>query len=196
MDSLKKLWQFLSNPTAKYSVLALLLVGLVGGVGSVVVFEVSMAATSTEEFCTSCHEMSDNPAMMLEGTTHHMNRSGVRPDCAACHIPKEFVPKMIRKIEASREVWGHITGVIDTPEKYAAHAPKMKARELARLRANDSQECRNCHDVNHMLASLQSHKAQAYHRAGANNDKTCVDCHAGLTHTPKEQTSAAINFHQ
>ena len=100
---------------------------------------------------------------------------------------------MIRKIEASREVWGHLTGIIDTPEKYAAHAPAMKAREIARLKANDSQECRNCHDVKHMLYSIQSAKAQEYHQVEQSKDKTCVDCHAGLTHTPKDQVSAATH---
>ncbi len=195
MGAIWKLWNFLSKPTASYSVLAICLAGLIVGIGSVIAFEVTLSATSTEEFCISCHEMSDNAAMMLEGTAHHMNRSGVRPTCSDCHVPQEFIPKMIRKIEASREVWGTITGIIDTPEKYAAHAPKMKERELNRLRANDSQECRNCHDVNHMLASQQSKKAQNFHRAGAKKNKTCVDCHAGLTHTPKNQLSAITVGH-
>jgi cytochrome c-type protein NapC len=193
VQTLKNLWQFLAKPSARYSVLVLLVVGLVAGAVSVITFELSLAATSTEQFCTSCHEMADNPGMMLVGTTHHMNRSGVRPTCSDCHVPREFIPKMIRKVEAAREVWGSITGVIDTPEKYAAHAPAMKAREIARLKANDSQECRNCHDVDHMVASLQSKKAQNYHKAGAKKDKTCIDCHAGLTHTPPEPTSAAAS---
>jgi cytochrome c-type protein NapC len=89
---------------------------------------------------------------------------------------------MIRKVEAAREVWGTITGVIDTPEKYAAHAPEMKAREIKRLRANDSQECRNCHDAERMLLPMQSAKAQTYHKAMVSENKTCIDCHAGIAH--------------
>ena len=145
---LRKLLDFLLSPTAKYSVLVLLGGGFIVGMGSVIAFEFTMTATNTEKFCTeSCHEMTDNPGLMLQGTTHFKNKSGVRPTCSDCHVPREFVPKMIRKIEASREVWGKFTGIISTPEKYAAHAPAMKAREIARLKANDSQECRNCHDV-------------------------------------------------
>lgn len=191
MSSLRRLKEFLLRPSAQFSVLALLLVGLVAGVFSVVAFETALHATSTEEFCISCHEMEDNPGMMLVGTTHFKNKSGVRPTCSDCHVPQEFVPKMIRKVEAAREVWGSITGVIDTPEKYAAHAPVMKAREIARLQANDSQECRNCHDVEQMLWSAQTAKAQKYHRQGNEEGKTCVDCHAGLTHTPAEPQTAA-----
>ena len=58
----------------------------------------------------------------------------------------------------------------------------MKAREVARLQANDSQECRNCHDPDHWLTGLQSAKAQEYHTARARNGKTCIDCHKGIAH--------------
>ena len=191
MSLLRSFKQFLLRPSSRFSVLALLFVGLLAGVFSVVAFDATMHATSTEAFCISCHEMEDNAGMMLVGTTHFENKSGVRPTCSDCHLPREFVPKMIRKVEAAREVWGSITGVIDTPEKYAAHAPVMKAREIARLRANDSQECRNCHDVEKMLWSAQTAKAQQYHRQGNEEGKTCVDCHAGLTHTPAAQQAAA-----
>lgn len=171
----------LLRPSATHSVLALLLAGIGLGALGVVGFNVTMHATSTEEFCTSCHTM-ETPFAQLKKTTHHSNSSGVSAGCSDCHLPKEFAPKMIRKIEASREIWGEITGVIDTPEKYAAHAPQMKQREIARLRANDSQECRNCHSVNRMLTALQSSKAQAFHQAMSTNGKTCIDCHAGIAH--------------
>ena len=107
MGRLKKLLEFLLHPTARYSVLAVLGVGLAAGIVSVVAFEITMTATNTEQFCTSCHEMRDNPGMLLKGTTHFKNKSGVRPTCSDCHVPREFIPKMIRKIEASREVWGN-----------------------------------------------------------------------------------------
>ena len=189
MRFLKRVTAWLLTPSSRYSVLSLLGGGLLLGVVGVVGFDYSMKVTSTEEFCTSCHVMADNAGMMLVGTTHFSNESGVRPTCSDCHIPKEFGPKLIRKIQASREVWGWMTGVIDTPEKYAAHAPVMKAREIARLRANDSQECRNCHDVKHFNLEQQTAKARQFHDAGTLADRTCIDCHAGLTHTPPEQLS-------
>ena len=185
--SLRSVWEFFKQPTAKYSVLLLTGVGVTVGVLGVLTFDATMEATSTEQFCVSCHEMSDNAGMMLEGTTHFKNTSGVRPTCSDCHLPHEFIPKMIRKVEASREVWGSITGIIDTPEKYAAHAPAMKKREIARLKANDSQECRNCHDTKQMLFEMQTAKAQEYHQAVEHAGKTCIDCHAGLTHTTRPE---------
>lgn len=181
----------LRRPAVHWSLGALLLIGITIGCVATISFNTAMHLTNTETFCLSCHEMYDNPYAMLQNTSHFDNRLGVRPTCSSCHVPKEFGPKMIRKIQASREVWGHLLGTLDTPEKYAAHAPVMKEREIARMRANDSQECRNCHEVEHMKLSLQSEKAQEYHQAERNNGKTCIDCHAGIAHTPLGQVYEA-----
>ncbi len=175
-------WQALRRPSARYSVLTLLVGGMAIGLTGWAALDFGMRATGTEEFCLSCHEMRDNPWPQVQKTSHHSNAAGSRATCSDCHIPREFIPKVVRKIEASREVWGSITGLIDTPEKYAAHAPVMKAREIARLRANDSQECRNCHVVQRMQLEQQSAKAREYHQAMASNGKTCIDCHAGIAH--------------
>ena len=182
-ESKPKRWlKSLLSPSPSHSILALVAVGLVLGVVGVIAFDASLHASSTEKFCISCHEMEANPYAQLQKTSHFDNATGVRPTCSDCHVPKEFVPKMIRKIEAAREVWGNITGIIDTPEKYAAHAPAMKRREIARLRANDSQECRNCHDTERWMTALQTTKSQEYHAAKRINNKTCIDCHTGIAH--------------
>ena len=156
--------------------------GLVLGVVAVATFDGLMYVTSTDEFCGgACHEMSV-PLESLQQTAHHRNSPGIAVACADCHIPREFVPKMIRKIEASREVWGHFTGLIDTPEKYAAHRPAMRERELQRMRDSDSRECRNCHSLEQMDFSLQERAVQRYHRGMESRGKTCIDCHAGIAH--------------
>jgi len=180
----------LRSPSPSHSILALVAIGLVLGVVGVIAFDASLHASSTEKFCISCHEMETIPYAQLQKTSHFDNATGVRATCSDCHVPREFVPKMIRKIEAAREVWGTIIGIIDTPEKYAAHAPAMKRREIARLQANDSQECRNCHDTERWMAALQSAKAQQYHAAKKLNGKTCIDCHAGIAHP---ENSAGLN---
>jgi cytochrome c-type protein NapC len=190
-ESKPKRWlKSLLSPSPSHSILALVAVGLVIGVVGVIAFETSLHASSTEKFCISCHEMEANPYAQLQKTSHFDNVTGVRPTCSDCHVPREFVPKMIRKIEAAREVWGNIIGILDTPEKYAAHAPAMKRREIARLQANDSQECRNCHDTQRWMTALQSAKAQQYHAAKELNNKTCIDCHTGIAHP---ENSAGLN---
>lgn len=169
------------RPSQTRSVLSLVIIGAVLGVGGLLAFDGVMHATSTDAFCTSCHEM-ESPTAQWRNTTHFSNAHGTVAGCSDCHVPHEFGPKMVRKIQAAREVWGSITGIIDTPEKYAAHAPVMKQREIDRLLANDSQECRNCHDAGRMLAALQSEKARKYHQNMEQNGKTCISCHAGIAH--------------
>src|SRR4051794_36602932 len=88
---------------------------IVGG-AMVLAAGATLHATATEEFCTSCHEMQTNAYAEYKESVHWASRSGVRPTCSDCHIPKELVPMLIRKVEASREVWGHLTGYIDTKE--------------------------------------------------------------------------------
>lgn len=171
----------LLSPPSTGRLLALLAGGALLGLVAVVAFEGVMHATSTDEFCVSCHEM-DSPYAQLQKTKHFNNAMGIQATCSDCHLPQEFVPKMIRKVEAAREVWGTLTGIIDTPEKYAAHATAMKQREIDRLLANDSQECRNCHQEQRMLTAMQSAKAQQYHQNLETNDKTCISCHVGIAH--------------
>jgi len=159
-----------------------LIIGMLVGVAAMAVFDGFMSYTSTDDFCgTSCHEM-EQPLGALQGTAHYQNSHGFGVHCADCHIPKEFGPKMLRKIEASREVWGHLTGLIDTPEKYASHQPAMRERELARMRSSDSQECRNCHELERMDFDAQERAVRRYHRAMKQREKTCVDCHEEVAH--------------
>lgn len=189
--NLRRGLSFLCQPSARWSFGGLILIGITIGVLTTITFNVVLHATNTEKFCVSCHEMRQYPYVMLQNTSHFNNRIGVHVECADCHVPKEFFPKMVRKIQASREVWGHLWGTLNTPEKYAAHVPVMKAREIARMRANDSKECRHCHSVEHMIASMQTAKAQEYHQAEQKENKTCIDCHAGIAHTPAGEVHEA-----
>jgi cytochrome c-type protein NapC len=182
MARIKAIKSYLTRPAVGWTVLSLGGLGIIIGIVSVVGFNFSLAATGTEAFCVSCHEMHAQPFRTLQQTAHFKNRIGNTASCSDCHVPHEFIPKMIRKIEAAREVYGHLLGTIDTPEKYAAHLEVMKTREINRLRANDSQECRNCHNVERTDFSLQSAKAQEYHLAVEHNQKTCIDCHQGIAH--------------
>ena len=161
-----------------------LLAGAILGAGALLTYAGVMHGTSTDSFCVSCHEM-EQPHAALLASPHADNARGTIVGCSDCHIPREFVPKMLRKIEASREVWGHFTGLIDTPEKYAAHREHMRDREINRLRANDSQECRNCHAVERMDFEDQERAVRRYHRGMEQREKTCIDCHAGIAHPDK-----------
>jgi len=132
-----------------------LLAGLVAfGVGNAV-----LAATNTETFCIGCHEMKDNVYAEYKGTIHDTNRSGVRATCPDCHVPNEYGRKLVAKIKASKEVWGAITGKIDTKEKFEKHRYELARHQWELMKASDSRECRNCHSREAMSKDAQSEKA-------------------------------------
>jgi cytochrome c-type protein NapC len=145
-------------------------------------FNWSLEATNTEPFCISCHEMKDNVYAEYRNTVHYQNASGVRATCPDCHVPREWGPKMIRKIQASNELLGKMLGTIDTPEKFADHRLAMASREWKRMKANDSQECRNCHKFSSFDYAVQGRRASDMHQQGFTDGKTCIDCHKGIAH--------------
>ena len=145
-------------------------------------FNTALEATNTPEFCISCHEMEENVYKELRPTIHYTNRSGVRAGCPDCHVPREWTHKIIRKIKASKELWGKFTGIIDTPEKFDAHRKEMAMREWERMKSTDSRECRNCHNFESMAPQFQAPRARKQHLNAFTTGQTCIDCHKGIAH--------------
>lgn len=146
----------------------------------------AMHSTSTTEFCISCHEMRDTVYQEYTQTIHYSNRTGVRAICSDCHVPKDWIHKVGRKIQASGEVWGKITGTIDTREKFEAKRAELASHVWKRMKSTDSLECRNCHTATAMSSELQSERAQKRHKKGLAEGMTCIDCHFGIAHNEPE----------
>jgi cytochrome c-type protein NapC len=166
--------------------LGLGVVALFAGVLLVIGGAAGLAWTETEAFCTGCHEMRDNVYAEYKGTIHDTNRSGVRAICADCHVPREPGPLILRKMAATFELWGHLTGAIDTKEKFEAQRATLAHRVWKRMKETDSHECRNCHYAEKMNSELQSEKARARHAKGKAEGRTCIDCHFGIAHKEPE----------
>lgn len=160
-------------------------------------FNTALEATNTERFCVSCHEMRENVFVELKQTIHFSNRSGVRASCPDCHVPHEWTHKIARKIQASKEVWGKLFGTISTREKFLDKRMELAQHEWARLKANDSLECRNCHSAVSMDLSKQSERAGTSHQKFLfTGEKTCIDCHKGIAHKlPKGAYDFGPNAH-
>lgn len=156
-------------------------------------FNWALEMTNREQFCISCHEMEDNVFKEYRNTIHYQNRTGVRATCPDCHVPKEWGPKMIRKIQASKEVYGKIMGTINTREKFQEERLRLAQNEWRRMKANNSQECRNCHNYEYFDYSIQGRRSNQMHQTGLAEGKTCIDCHKGIAHSlpPIEQDIGA-----
>lgn len=187
VSKLIELWRSLWRPAASLSLGALTIGGFAAGIVFWGGFNWAVELSNTEAFCISCHEMRDNVYEEYKRTIHFNNRSGVRAVCADCHVPKEWGPKMVRKIEASfNELPKHLIGALDTPEKFEARRYALALRVWTAMKENDSLECRNCHDWKSMEQKKQTEKAWDRHEKGRRDNMTCIDCHFAIAHKEPE----------
>lgn len=182
-------WRTLRAPSRHYSLGFLTVAGFLAGVMFWGGFNTALEATNTEKFCTGCHEMRDNVFEELKTTIHYNNRSGVRATCPDCHVPHNWTDKIARKMQASKEVWGKVFGTIDTREEFLDERLILATHEWQRLKANDSLECRNCHDYDSMDLTRQASRAAQVHKLWlGTGKKTCIDCHKGVAHHLPDMT--------
>ncbi|MBU0621763.1 MAG: NapC/NirT family cytochrome c [Gammaproteobacteria bacterium] len=181
------IWTRMRRPP-KCSFLYLLVVGVALGIVLWGGLNMGMEWTNRSEFCTSCHEMTI-PYEELKKTVHYKNRSGTTVNCADCHVassktPVDYMYKSLQKLLAARDIVGHITGVVDTPEKFEEHRLTMAKRVWARMESRDSKECRNCHNFATMDPDKQKARSQIKHEEAQEDKITCIECHKGIAHKP------------
>jgi len=188
---LSKTWAIIRRPSTHYSLGFLTIGGFLMGIVFWGGFNTALEVTNTENFCIGCHEMRDNVFAELQQTVHYTNKSGVRATCPDCHVPHNWTSKIARKTAASKEVYGTIFGTINTPEKFEAKRLTLAEHEWARMEANDSLECRNCHSADSMDITQQSTRAsEAHERFLFTGEQTCIDCHKGIAHRLPSQATA------
>ena len=189
LNLIRRVWQIVTTPAVTLSIGFLTLGGFIGGVIFWGAFNTALEVTNTEKFCVSCHEMRNNVYEELSRTIHFSNRSGVRASCPDCHVPHEWTDKIARKMQASKEVWGKIFGTIDTRQKFLEKRLELAQHEWARLKSNDSLECRNCHTAVAMDFSRQAPRAAEMHSTYLlSGQATCIDCHKGIAHELPDMT--------
>ncbi len=177
------LWAKLQRPSARYSLGALLVFGFIAGIIFWGGFNTAMEATNQEAFCIGCHEMEENVYQEYKDTIHYSNRTGVRATCPDCHVPKEWIHKVVRKIQASNELLHKALGTIDTPEKFEAKRLELARHVWQTMKDTDSRECRNCHDFQSMDYTKQGRRSMQQHIKGFDGGQTCIDCHKGIAHS-------------
>ncbi len=179
----KRTIQFLKTPSSRHSLGFLVIGGMVIGILFWGGFNWALEVTNEEEFCISCHEMESFVYQEYQNTVHYTNASGVRATCPDCHVPKEWVHKMVRKVKASNELLHKALGSINTIEKFEAKRLDMARRVWTLMEETDSRECRNCHDNNSMDYFEQGRRSVDAHVEGSRQGKTCIQCHRGIAHS-------------
>lgn len=187
MSFFKRLWGWFTRPSVLIGQGILLVLGFGAGIIFWGGFNTAMEATNTLEFCISCHEMEDTVYQEYKQTIHFTNASGVRAICSDCHVPHAWGPKMLRKIQASNELWHKAIGSISTPEKFEAKRAQLAEHVWAGMKKTDSRECRNCHSFDAMNFELQRTRSRekmepVAHGTDLSGGSTCIDCHKGIAH--------------
>lgn len=177
-----RLWRNFCSPNKKCALGTLLGIGFVGGILFWGGFNWSMELTNTEAFCISCHEMERNVYREYKETIHYANRTGVRATCPDCHVPKDWVHKVARKIKASNELYHKMLGSIDTSEKFEAKRLQLASNVWKVMEETDSRECRNCHNFDYMDLTTQEKRSRDQHQVAMSEGKTCINCHKGIAH--------------
>lgn len=183
---MRRLWRWLTTPSATRSAGFLLLIGGIGGIVFWGGFNTFMEYSNSYAFCTSCHEMSWVDEEYRK--SHHFNNpSGVRAVCADCHVPREWTAKLTRKVQATfNELPAKMLGTISTKEKFEAKRLELAENVWAAMKENDSRECRNCHSEASMVLADQKKRARTQHEDAKQTGETCIDCHKGVAHKKPE----------
>ncbi len=145
-------------------------------------FNAAMDVTNNESFCISCHEMENNVYREYKKTVHYRNRTGVRATCPDCHVPKDWIHKTLRKINATNELFHKIIGTIDTKEKFESKRLQLSEYVWETMIDTDSRECRNCHSFEYMALNQQKSKSNKKHKSAQDRNMTCIECHMGIAH--------------
>lgn len=181
-------WRSLRSPSARWSVLALLVLGVVVGAGATIGTQVMVAVTGTDAFCGgSCHSM-QWVQREHQQSGHHVNRTGVKAGCHDCHIPKDYPYLLWYKAKAgTKDVIQEMRGVISTEEKFKKERLRMAKLVWDEYKGNNSQACRNCHQFNAEVVAKQKEFVQPMHAQFLSGAMTCIDCHKGIAHTAPEE---------
>ncbi len=179
---ISRLWKWFWKPSSKYGWGGIFVVGGAAGIIFWGGFNTYMEYTNTLEFCVSCHEMDQLVFQEYKKSVHYNNPSGVRVICSDCHVPKEWTAKLIRKIQASNELYHKVMGTIDTPEKFEAKRLELAEHVWASMIKTDSRECRNCHSYEAMNFHKQDPRGAKKMQKAMKEGETCIECHKGIAH--------------
>src|SRR3982751_4348537 len=112
-------WRWLSSPSARWPLLALVIAGIVIGAGGVIATQVMVNATGTNEFCGgACHSMTW-VADEYKQSIHYSNHAGIQATCHDCHIPHSYPYLLWYKARVgTHDAIAEARGVISTEDKF------------------------------------------------------------------------------
>lgn len=134
----------------------------------------SVGFTSSVDFCTeNCHEMAVS-FQEWQTSSHYNNDTGVVAECADCHLPAGFIPKIKAKL---------YFGIRDTLVHYLGDPVNLDRKRLAEsavARITDD-SCMTCHK-NLFPSGLPRGGFIAHANILDGEQRKCVSCHRQMVH--------------
>lgn len=134
----------------------------------------SSGFTSSVDFCTvNCHEMAIS-FREWQTSSHYDNNTGVVAECADCHLPPGFIPKIKAKF---------YFGIRDTLVHYLGDPDNLDRNRLAESaidRITDD-SCITCHK-NLFPSGLPRGGFLAHANILDGGQRKCVSCHRQMVH--------------
>lgn len=154
--------------------------GLVIGIAAMIAFDWMWEATSTNESCMMCHYHEKADAAWKQSVHYNNNKSGVKTDCAACHLPprgtfKHFTAKAKMGI---KDIWSYMT-----KKKEDINWDRKGELDYAqKIVYNES--CKACHaNLFPKGISDDGIKAHLYYEENEKKfDLQCISCHLDAGH--------------
>ena len=163
--------------------------GIILGFSMLIVFNWLWDKSSLNESCMSCHYHTESDVAWKQ-SMHHNSASGVKTDCAACHLPPKGTLEYTKaKISTGiQDVWSYIT----KNKEDIDWESKGELEYASKIVYNES--CKACH-VNIYPEGISDDGITAHLYYDENEEKLnmqCISCHLDAGHYNPNYQHAAL----
>ncbi len=146
----------------------------------------ALHATSTTQFCLSCHEMQPYEDE-LRFSAHAKDKDGKAISCGQCHIPAGFGPRYlaVKTYSGIKDLFVH---TVFSPGP--GDLKRVELQAVAR-RFIDDANCLNCHEDLYKdakgeqpISDIGKLSHDAYLNKNGNTKSNCAGCHINMAHLP------------
>ena len=176
----KEVCQMLKNVTRNSSGKAVIVL-LLSGIIFLAVISLSMARTSSTDFCMSCHEMKIYKEELAK-SSHALTKDKKTVGCRDCHIPDGYTGRYI--------IVKTVLGVRDVVFHYLGDPDNLDRREMQKIarRFIPDENCRACHQdltkdtEDKDLSEIGKLCHEAYLGENGETRRGCAGCHFYMAH--------------
>ncbi|MCL1915124.1 MAG: NapC/NirT family cytochrome c [Desulfovibrionaceae bacterium] len=153
----------------------------------------ALHATSSTDFCVSCHEMGPYP-QELRFSSHAKDKNGKEIACSQCHIPQGIGPRFlsVKMYSGIKDLAVHLWLKPDRINR--PHAQAVARRFV------DDGNCLACHEDLFKNAKGDAPVSEygrlsheAYLGKNGNTKRNCAGCHINLAHLPEFDRRLVVN---